>query len=62
MAESKKIELIPEQGTKSKEFFSTKKEYDEFCRTFVEKIEPDLERQRKVRQESVAEAKQRWIR
>jgi hypothetical protein len=62
MPESKNIKLIPDQETKSEEFFKTKKEYDDFCRNFVEDIEPDLERQRKARQESVAEAKHRWIR
>jgi hypothetical protein len=62
MAESKKIKLIPDPEKKSKEFFSTKKDYDNFCRNFVEDIEADLDRQRKARQESVAEAKRRWIR
>jgi hypothetical protein len=62
MSASKKIELIPDQKSKSKEFFKTPEEYDEFCRRFVEVVEPDLEAQRKARQKSEADAKQRWIR
>jgi len=49
MIDPKKIELLPEQ-------------YTEFCRKFIEKVGPDLEQQREARQQSEADAKQRWMR
>jgi hypothetical protein len=57
-----KLELIPEQETKPERVFTKPEEYDEFCRKFVEEVGPDLEKQRAARQQSEAEAKQRWTR
>jgi hypothetical protein len=56
------LELIPEQKTQAQPFFTTPEAYDEFCRTFVEEVRPDLERYREARQQSEADAKQRWTR
>ncbi len=54
------LNLTPEQNAKPTPFFETPEEYDEFCRKFVEEVGPDLEEQRKARQQSEADAKQRW--
>ena len=62
MAEHSKVELIPEQETEAKKFFNTPEEYNEFCRKFVDEVGPGLERQREARQQSEADAKQRWMR
>ena len=62
MIDPKEIELIPEQEAKAKPFFKTEEEYTEFCRKFIEKVGPDLEQQREARQQSEADAKQRWMR
>ena len=56
------IELVPEQGAKPQPVFTKPEEYDEFCRKFVEDVEPDLDKQREARQQSEVEAKQRWMR
>ncbi len=57
-----KIELIPEQDAKPEPVFTKREEYEEFCRKFVEEVGPELEKQREARQQSEAEAKQRWMR
>jgi hypothetical protein len=62
MIDPKKIQLIPEQETKPEPVFTNQKDYDEFCRKFVEEVGPDLEKQREARQQSEADAKQRWMR
>jgi hypothetical protein len=56
------LELIPEQKTQSQPFFAKPEEYEEFCRKFVEEVRPELERHREARQQSEADAKQRWTR
>jgi len=61
MNDPRAFELIPENETESKPFFTTADEYNEFRRKFVEVVEPDLERQREARQQSEADAKHRWM-
>jgi hypothetical protein len=56
------LDLIPDQATNAQEFFETPEAYAEFCRTFLENVQPDLEKQREARQQSEAEAKLRWMR
>lgn len=57
-----KIDLIPDQKTKPEPVFTKPEDYEEFCRKFVEEVGPDLDKQREARQQSEAEAKQRWTR
>jgi len=60
MIDPDEIQLTPEQKAKPEPVFTKPEEYDEFCRKFVEEVGPDLEKQREARQQSEAEAKQRW--
>ena len=62
MTDPNKIELIPGQKSKPERVFTKPEDYDEFFRKFVEEVGPDLEKQRAARQQSEAEAKQRWMR
>jgi len=56
-----KIDLIPEQEAKAEPVFPKKEDYEEFRRTFTEAVRPELVKQREARQQSEAEAKQRWM-
>jgi hypothetical protein len=62
MIDPKDIQLIPEQETKPEPVFRNQEEYDEFCRRFAAEVGPELEKQREARQQSEADAKQRWMR
>jgi hypothetical protein len=62
MLDPDEIQLIPERETKPEPVFTKPEEYDEFYRKFIEEVGPDLERQREARQQSEADAKQRWMR
>jgi hypothetical protein len=62
MIAPREIQLVPEQEAKPEPVFNTAEEYDEFCRKFVEEVGPELEKQREARQQSEADAKQRWMR
>jgi hypothetical protein len=61
MIDPDQIKLIPEDQQKPEQVFTELEKYEEFCRKFAEEVGPDLEKQREARQQSEAEAKQRWM-
>jgi hypothetical protein len=56
------LELITDDSVKPESFFASKEDYEEFCRTFSDEVTPKLEHYREARQQSEADAKQRWTR
>ena len=62
MIDPGQIELVPDEEGKPERVFARQDEYDEFCRKFAEDVGPDLDKQREARQQSEADAKQRWMR
>jgi hypothetical protein len=54
--------LTNENAQQPESFFASKEEYEEFRRKFSDEVTPKLEHYREARQQSEAEAKQRWTR
>ena len=55
------LEAIPGQADLSQPLFNSEREYQEFRRSYSEKIAPELEDLREARRQSEEQSKQHWM-
>ena len=58
---STQLELIPDQGKKSKPLFENEKAYQEFRASYYEQIKPELDRQREARRLSEEDSRKHFV-
>ena len=55
------LEVIPGQKEKPLPLFNSERDYQEFRRSYTEKITPELENLREARRQSEEQSKKHWM-